>query len=171
MTSKKKVYAYIDAANLHKGVMSLGWELNYRRLRVWLKDKYDVSNAYLFIGFVAKNKNLYTYLQEAGFILVYKEVTYDGGGKVKGNCDALLVLKATSDYYEKHYDVAVIVSSDGDYAELVDFLKNKEALKMIVSPSNKCSYLLRKQNIPLLYLDTQRGKLEEKGTIKRKSPQ
>jgi len=138
----------------------LGWELDYRRFRVWLKEKYHVVNAYLFIGFVAKNKNLYTYLQEAGFILVYKEVTYDGRGMVKGNCDAALVLKTVCDFYEKKCDGAVIVSGDGDYAELVQFLKEKNALRIVISPSNKCSYLLREQNIPLLYLATQQKKFE-----------
>ena len=169
MPKESNNFAYIDGANLHKGVAELGWELDYRRFRIWLKDKYNIVNAYLFIGFVAENKNLYTHLQEAGFILVYKEVTYDGTGAVKGNCDALLVLKAVSDFYEHHFEKAVIVSSDGDYAELVNFLKEREALRIVISPSNNCSYLLRKQNIPLLYLNTQRGKLGIE-TQKEKAP-
>ncbi|MBI5729231.1 MAG: NYN domain-containing protein [Candidatus Magasanikbacteria bacterium] len=162
MHSNEKIFAYIDAANLHNGVAELGWRLEYQRFRIWLKEKFDVVNAYLFIGFLPKNKNLYTYLQEVGFILVYKEISYDGTGKVKGNCDAALVLKAAVDFYERNFTEAVIVSSDGDYAELVNFLKDKQSLRMVISPSNKCSYLLRKQNIPLLYLNTQRGKLEHK---------
>ena len=159
MIPKENNFAYIDGANLHRGVKSLGWNLDYKKFRVWLKEKYSSTNAYLFIGLVSKNKNLYTYLQEAGFILVYKEITYDGTGTIKGNCDAALVLKVTSDFYEKHYNKAVIISSDGDYAELVDFLKQKEALKMVISPNDKCSYLLRKQNIPLSYLSNQKEKL------------
>ena len=160
MIPKEKNFAYIDGANLHKGIDELGWELDYGRFRVWLKDKYNITNAYLFIGFLAKNKNLYTRLQEVGFILIYKEVTYDSGGSVKGNCDAALVLKVVSDFYEKNFKTAVLVSSDGDYAELVNFLKEKGVLRMVNSPSNHCSYLLRKQNIPLLYLNTQREKIE-----------
>lgn len=161
-------FAYIDGANLHNGVAELGWKLDYRKFRIWLKDKYNVANAYLFIGFISKNKNLYTYLQEAGFILVYKEVTYDGTGMVKGNCDAALVLKAICDFYEKKYEKAIIVSSDGDYAELIHFLKEKGVLRIVISPNKKCSYLLRKQNISLLYLDTQRRKIES--AIKEKAP-
>lgn len=156
-----KISAYIDAANLHKAVQELGWELDYYRFRRWLKDKYDIQNAYLFIGLVPENKDLYTRLQEVGFTLVYKEVSYDGTGKVKGNCDAELVLKTTVDYYEKRFDKAVIVSSDGDYAGLVKFLKEKGVLVSLVSPSNKCSYLLRKLNIPIVYLDSQRRKIEK----------
>jgi uncharacterized LabA/DUF88 family protein len=161
MKEKSINFAYIDGANLHKGTNDLGWNIDYKKLRIWLKDKYNVSNAYLFIGLISKNKNLYTYLQESGFILIYKEVILGGNGTIKGNCDASLVLKTTSDFYEKHFEKAVIISSDGDYAELIDFLKNKSALRIVISPSNKCSYLLRKQNTPLLYLDTQRKKLEK----------
>jgi len=161
-----KINVYIDGANLHKGVDDLDWTLDYKRFYIWLKDKYKIDKAYLFIGFIAKNKYLYTRLQEAGFIMIYKEITYDGTGLVKGNCDAALVLKVASDFYEKNCDQAVIVSSDGDYAVLVAFLKGKKAFKILISPSNNCSFLLRKQNIPIVYLDTQRGKL----SLKEKAP-
>ena len=113
-------------------------------------------------------KDLYTKLQEAGFVLVYKEITYDGNGKVKGNCDADLVLKATIDFFEGRLSKAVIVSSDGDYAGLVKFFKEKGVFHCLVSPGNNCSFLLRKLNIPIICLDTQKNKL--KFDQKRKSP-
>lgn len=153
---------YIDGANLHKALNELGWKLDYGRFRKWLQDKYNIQQAYLFIGLVPKNKDLYTKLQEQGYTLVYKEVTYDGKGKVKGNCDSELVLKVTVDFYEKHFDQAVLVSSDGDYACLVHFLKEKKSFHTLVSPGNKCSFLLRKLNIPIVYLDSQRKRLDSK---------
>ena len=162
MISKENNFAYIDGANLHKGVASLGWSLDYKKFRVWLAEKYGIKTAYLFLGLIPKYKELYKNLQESGFVLIYKQVTYDEVGKAKGNCDAILVLDVVCDFYEEKYEKAVIVSSDGDYAELVEFLKKKGALLSVVSPSNKCSYLLRQRNIPLLYLDTQRKKLEKK---------
>ena len=55
MTTEKNNIAYIDGANLHKGVQELGWALDYRRFRVWLRDKYDIETAYLFIGLVPSN--------------------------------------------------------------------------------------------------------------------
>jgi len=92
MKPKENNFAYIDGANLHKGIKSLGWKLDYRVFRRWLEQKYNIEEAYLFIGLVPKHKDLYTFLQKCGYILVYKEVTYDGDGKVKGNCDADLAL-------------------------------------------------------------------------------
>lgn len=81
MKPETKVFAYIDGANLHRGIKSLGWELDYARFRAWLSDKYHVSRAYLFIGLIPKYNDLYTSLQEAGFTLVFKEVIYDGDGR------------------------------------------------------------------------------------------
>jgi uncharacterized LabA/DUF88 family protein len=168
MENKANNFAYIDGANLHKGVKELGWSLDYRRFRIWLKEKYQIERAYIFIGLIPSNKNLYTFLQEAGFTLVFKETSYDGVGKVKGNCDADLVLKAVVDYYEKQFNKAIIVASDGDYAGLINFFKEKEVLISVISPSNKCSFLIRKLNIPLLYLNTQFNNL--KYALNKKAP-
>lgn len=155
-------FAYIDGANLHKGVKELGWKLDYKRFRIWLAEKYGVNRAYIFIGLMSKYKDLYTNLQEAGFTLIFKETTYDNDGKAKGNCDADLVLKAAIDYFEKNFNNVILVSSDGDYACLVKFFNEKKVLHSLISPSNKCSFLLRKLNTPLVYLDTQKSILKHR---------
>src|SRR3989344_1726744 len=154
---KKNNFAFIDGANLHKGVNGLGWKLNYERFRVWLSEKYSVSRAHIFIGMVPKNKDLYTRLQEAGFTLIFKEVVYDGDGKPKGNCDADLVLKVAQEAYENIFDKAVIVSSDGDYACLIKFLIEKDKLEVILSPAKveKCSILLKRTGAVISYIDDQ----------------
>jgi hypothetical protein len=48
-------YAFIDSNNLNLGIQKLGWKLDYRRFRIYLAEKYGVSRAYVFIGFVALN--------------------------------------------------------------------------------------------------------------------
>lgn len=162
MVTHEQNFAYVDAANLHKGVQDLGWELDYRRFRVWLQERYAVQRAYLFIGLVPKYKDMYTRLQEAGFTLVFKEVTVGGDGKVKGNCDADLVLRATCDAYEGNCMHAVLVSSDGDYAGLVKFLLDRQRLTAVLSPNDKCSVLLKRTGAPIAYLGSQRRILERR---------
>ena len=159
MYPKENNYAFIDGANLHKAIEESGWRLDYAKFRVWLFEKYGVKRAYIFIGLIPEYKDLYIYFQESEFTLIFKEVIYDGSGKPKGNCDADLVLRAVVDYYEKNFDQAILVTSDGDYAGLVKFLKNKGAFHSLISPSNKCSFLLRKLNIPIVYLDRKRNNL------------
>ena len=63
MKKQENNFAYIDGANLHKGVASLGWRLDYKRFRVWLSEKYGVKRAYLFLGLIPKYKELYKYLR------------------------------------------------------------------------------------------------------------
>ncbi len=158
-----KNHAYIDGANLHKGIGELGWALDYPRFRRWLTDKYAVSRAYLFIGLIPKNKNLYTFLQEAGYTLVFKDTTYDGDGKAKGNCDADLVLKAVSDAYENSCDQAVLVTGDGDFASLASLLLARKKLEIILAPNHKkCSILLKRTQAKITFLDAFRQKLSKK---------
>jgi len=159
MKKKDNNFAYIDAANLHKGMQDLGWKLDYRRFRVWLREKYSVKKAYLFIGLIPKYKDLYKYLQECEYTIIFKEVVYDGDGRPKGNCDADLVLQVTRDTYESNFKKAIIVSSDGDYASLVEFLKEKNKIYTIISPSieKKCSILLKRTAVSIVYLNDKKS--------------
>lgn len=155
MQNKDNNIAYIDAANLHKGIKNQGWNLDYVRFRVWLREKHGVQTAYLFIGLVPKYKDLYTTLQQAGYVLVFKETIMDTSGMPKGNCDADLVLKAVVDVFETNYKHVVLVSSDGDYAVLAKFLLERNKLRIILSPhqKEKCSILLKRTKAPITYLD------------------
>ena len=157
MRLAQKNAAYIDGANLHNGIKSLSWGFDYRRFRVWLRDKYSVEQAYLFIGMMPEYAALYTRLQEQGYTLVFKDVIYDGNGKAKGNCDADLVVAAMQDAYENKFDGAVLVSSDGDYAPLVKLLLAKEKMLVIVSPyeTRKCSVLLKRTGVKISYIKDQ----------------
>lgn len=148
------IAAYIDGANLHRGISQLGWKLDYSRFRIWLKEKFNVDKAYLFLGLIPSYARLYKELQEAGYILVFKETVRDSTGKVKGNCDAELVLKAISDWYEKKHTNSLLVSGDGDFRCLVDFLREKESIVRILAPkANRCSILLKRSKIKITYLE------------------
>ena len=162
MIFKENNFAYIDGANLYRGIEKSGWRLDYRRFRVWLSEKYSVKKAYIFLGLIPRYKELYKYLQEAGFVLVFKEVVYDDRGEPKGNCDADLVLQAARDTYESKFDKAVLVSSDGDYAGLVKFLLEREKFFIILSthPKDKCSILLKRTGVRISYISEQRSHLE-----------
>jgi len=141
----KNNYAFIDSQNLNLGVKSQGWKLNFSRFRIFLEDKYKVKKAFIFIGYVPNNQSLYTELQKSGYICIFKptmEIKEGGGIRIKGNVDAELVLHTMIEY--TNYDKAVIVSGDGDFHCLVEYLiKNNKLLKIIV-PNKKYSSLLRK---------------------------
>ena len=159
-------YAFIDSQNLHLGIQKLGWKLDYHKFRIYLAEKYNVHKAYLFIGFTPLNQKLYDNLQEAGFSLVFKPTIPDRDGKIKGNVDADLVLRAA--LLREEYREAVIVTSDGDFYSLVQHLYEHDKLKTVLSPDiENCSTLLKRAaREKIRFMDNLRLKLE----YKRKTP-
>ena len=130
-----RVYAFIDSQNLNLSIRSLGWKLDFSRFRRYLKEKYHVQTAYLFIGYVDGYADLYRALQEAGFICIFKPTLVYQDGTTKGNCDAELVLWAMIDFFE--YEKAVIVTGDGDFYCLIDHLITKNKLETVFIPDRR----------------------------------
>lgn len=163
--NKEIVFAFVDSQNLNLGVRSQGWILDFKRFRVYLKDKYHVQTAYLFIGYVPGNELLYTYLQKCGYIVIFKptlEIRHDDGTTcTKGNVDAELVLHTMIEYF--NYDKAIIVSGDGDFHCLVEHLEQKEKLGYVIIPNRrKFSALLRKFRRHFIFIDHLQHKLGKK---------
>lgn len=162
MEEQENNFAFIDSQNLNLGIQSLGWKLDHRRFRIYLKEKYKVSTAYLFIGYIPANQDLYSALQRDGYVLIFKPTLSDKSGEVKGNVDADLVLQAMVDY--KKYDKAVIVTSDGDFYSLIKHLYKNKKLICVISPYVKtCSVLLKKTaKEKIFFMANLRRKLEYK---------
>ena len=107
-------YAFIDGENLYKSIRQQGWKLDYYKFRKYLSDKYNITKALIFIGYVNWNKALYNYLRKAGFELVFKQTITKPNGEPKGNVDAELVLRVMLE--TENFDKAIIVTCDGDYS-------------------------------------------------------
>ncbi|HRZ30604.1 MAG TPA: NYN domain-containing protein [Candidatus Paceibacterota bacterium] len=157
-----KINIYIDGNNLYRGARELGFEIDYRKFYGWLRQKYNATNIYLFIGLVPARTKFYEHLQECGFILIFKQ-TVSVGGVIKGNCDAELVLKTVSDFYTKAFAKCLLISGDGDFGCLVEFLSNNSVLDRVISPNeNKCSILLRNKNTEITFLNDHYHKFSKK---------
>lgn len=144
------VYAFIDSQNLNRGVRNdirtkdgkhfryKGWSLDFGKFYQYLKNELHVKRAFVFIGFMAENQELYDSLGGMGYELIYKpilEITNKENTdiKVKGNIDAEMVLHAMIHYSE--YDKAIVVSGDGDFLCLEEYLEQKGKLGKIVVPN------------------------------------
>ncbi|OGZ35278.1 MAG: hypothetical protein A3I88_01525 [Candidatus Portnoybacteria bacterium RIFCSPLOWO2_12_FULL_39_9] len=162
MQKPENNYAFIDSQNVNLGIQELGWKLDFRKFRIYLKEKYAIKKAYLFIGYLPENQNLYRSLQEFGYVLIFKPIMRNSDGEVKGNVDAELVLQTMIDYGK--YEKAVIISNDGDFYCLVNYLYEKDKLERVISPNfRKCSALLKKAAREKIdFLDYQQKKLARK---------
>jgi uncharacterized LabA/DUF88 family protein len=160
---KSNIFAFIDSQNLNLGVRSLGWELDFKRFFVYLKDKYHIKKAYLFLGYIKKYEKLYEYLRNCGYIIIFKPVVVTKTQKVKGNIDAELVLYSAKIEY-KNYDKAIIVSGDGDFFCLLeDMVKEGRLYKLIIPNPKSESVLLREFQEYKVLLNRDRKYLEKCG--------
>ena len=147
--SEENNFAFIDGQNLYMGTKSEepAWSIDFVKFREYLERKYNVSRAYYFLGFVIDEKNdLYDKIQEAGFILKFREHNSAMIGKKKGNVDADIIFDVMKKIYKKElFDKIVLVSGDGDYKMLVDFLIEEGRFKKILFPNKKFASSLYKK--------------------------
>jgi len=158
MNNKYNNFAFIDSQNLNLSIKEQGWNLDFNKFRIYLKDKFNVSKAFLFIGYTPTSMSLYTSLQKYSYILIFKPALILPDGKIKGNIDAELVLHSMIEY--ENYDKAVIVTGDGDFYCLIDYLKMKGKLEKLIIPNKlKYSSLFRKFSSDMLFMNGLKDKL------------
>lgn len=147
-----KTNIYIDANNLHVGAKVLGYKINYKKFIGWLKQKYQPNNVYLFIGFISLHRKLYCELETYGYGLVFRETT-KSARKIKGNCDSELVLQICIDLYENNVNYFILISGDGDFSCILNFLIKKNHKTLVILPNIKRSSRLLKRNDNIFKLE------------------
>ena len=177
-TDKPRVYAFIDSQNLNLGVQKSGWKMDWRKFRQFLAQEYGVSKAFMFIGYIPEFEAMYEQMHELGYAIVLKP-TFDmskprpepapetaENGKpqepeekkpVKGNIDAELVLWAMKEM--SNYEKAIIVSGDGDFYCLIEYLESKDRLLHLFAPSGHYSQLYNRYEKYVVRLDQFRRQL------------
>ena len=144
-TNESKI-AFIDGQNLHLGTKVKGWAVNHIRLRTYLSDKYHVTEAYYFLGFTSGDEqDLYDKLQRAGFILSFREHSAALKGIKKGNVDCDIIFSIMKRLVENEpFGKIFIISGDGDYKRLVDYLIKKGKFGKMLFPNKEFASSLYK---------------------------
>jgi uncharacterized LabA/DUF88 family protein len=182
MIGRKKAgnYAFIDSQNLNISVQNYGWKMNWRKFREFLAKRYGVTKAYMFIGYVPENEDLYEQMHQAGYAVVLKQI-YDmtrprsnnnGSDEhkkpIKGNVDADLVLWAMKEL--PNYDKAIIVSGDGDFHGLIEYLVSKNKLHKVLTPTGHYSSLFHQFQKYIERIDDHRRELAYYDKRTKKTP-
>ena len=163
-----RVYAFIDSQNLNKGTQKMGWKMDWRKFRDFLQVKYNVSHAYMFIGHMPEHEDMYLQMHNLGYLVVLKPTQDTGKPQkeekpaeekkpIKGNIDADLVLWTMKEL--KNYDKAIIVSGDGDFFSLIEFLQQRGKLGYVFAPNWQYSSLLKPFEEYIVRLDKLRREL------------
>ena len=130
--------AFIDGQNLHLGTKLSGWKVDHKKFRDYLSKKYNIEYAYYYLGYVIEeHQDFYEKLQKSGFIIRFREHMSSMKTKKKGNVDTEIVFDIMKALYEDEFDKAILVSGDGDYKKVVDYLIKKERFEKILFPNRK----------------------------------
>ena len=151
--------AFIDGQNLYLGTEQTKptWHVDFKKFRIYLKEKYGVAEAYYFMGAyesTTEARNLYNSLQRAGYILVFREHTESLLSKKKGNVDTDIVFTIMQKIADREkFGKVILVSGDGDYWRMVDYLIKKHKFAKLLSPSKVSTSSLYAQRTPDIYRD------------------
>ena len=172
---KDKNIAYIDGQNLHMNTAKKKkhpWSIDLDRFYVYLERKYNIDKAYYFLGCVQEeNQDLYEKIQKAGFILIFRLHNPAMVGKKKGNVDSDIIFHIMKKLYKREdFEKIVLVSGDGDYKLLVDFLIEENKFEKILFPDRQYRSSLYKElsNNYFSYLDDTgiKNKIRIQNTLK-----
>jgi len=171
--------ALVDGQNLHLGTTSREqpWSVDHVRFRTYLREKYKVGEAYYFLGYITPTEqDLYDNLQKAGFILNFKEHPDTLKSEKKGNIDCDIIFSVMKKIIDNEpFEKAFIVSGDGDYKKLVDFLIKKDKFGKMLFPNkgfaSSLYELLGSQYYDFLDSVDVKAKIEyTRAPIKKKAP-
>jgi len=171
--------AYIERQNLYmvtNNIVVDSWKIDMQRFRIYLEKRYSVQTAYYYLGYVREGdsiEGLYEEIQKAGFVLVFRQHNSAMIGKKKGNVDADIIFSVMKRLYkQERFDKVVLVSGDGDYKMLVDFLIEEKRLKKILFPNRRFSSSLYKKIRTIFYdaldapdIKRKIGRQKEKGSL------
>lgn len=174
MSMQQRNIAYIDGQNLYMGTSEVApkWSVDLRRFRVYLAEKYNVADAYYYLGYVQEGmgiQRLYESIQKAGFILVFREHNSAMLGQKKGNVDSDIIFSIMKRLYLKEkFDKVVLVSGDGDYKMLVDFLIEQGKFEKILFPNKRYSSSLYKSLSHNYFANLDDDSIKQKIAYKKK---
>lgn len=136
----EKVALFIDGANLYAAARTLGFDIDYRKLRSEFARQGTLVRAFYYTALMEDQeysplRPLVDWLDYNGFTMVTKPakefVGHDGRRKVKGNMDIELAvdLMETAEFI----DHAIVFSGDGDFRSVIEAVQRKGVRCSVVS--------------------------------------
>ncbi len=138
--TKGRVYVFVDAANILYSQQTLGWRVDYQKLKAYFETECDLRSVYFYTGRVGSNERQQSFLKKLetfGYVVKAKEVKRIQVDKDafewKGNLDVELTIDVLKNLPK--FDTLVLLSGDSDFAALLDTAK--EARKRVIVMSTK----------------------------------
>jgi len=136
----EKVALFIDGANLYAAARTLGFDIDYRKLRSQFARQGTLVRAFYYTALMEDQeysplRPLVDWLDYNGFTMVTKPakefVGQDGRRKVKGNMDIELAVDMME--MAEFVDHMILFSGDGDFRSVIEAVQRKGVRCSVVS--------------------------------------
>ena len=164
---KGKILVVIDAANLESSVKSLGWWIDYTKLKnLFDKNKLVEIRDYCVAHYTDNQNKFFAFLKRNGFKLITKPLKIikapeiETGDIRKANFD----VEITIDVLERvdKFDTLVLFSGDSDFDYLIRKLRAKGKNVIVVSTKHHISKELIESSNKYIDLKKLRNLIERK---------
>ena len=131
---------FIDGANLYAAARSLGFDIDYKRLRDGFANEGRLMRAFYYTALVEDQeyspiRPLVDWLDYNGYTMVTKPTKEftdaSGRRKIKGNMDIELAIDVME--MADHVDHILLFSGDGDFRRLVEAVQRKGVRVSVIS--------------------------------------
>ncbi len=150
-----RMIIFIDARNIKSSQENYNTQngdnfvFGYKEMMDFFNSKFDVIRGYFYDGAPHESqqtfdrKGFYNEIRNLGITLRLKEINLKNPNASQKGVDIFLTSDMISLAYENAYDIAVILSGDGDYTALIDLVKSKGKKVWVLSFQNSLSHNLR----------------------------
>lgn len=135
---KRRVYVFVDAANILYSQQTLCWRVDYKRLKEYFEKECDLQAIYFYTGRVGENHKQSSFikkLEQLGYVVKAKEVKRIRISKSayewKGNLDVELTIDVLGNI--NNFDTLILMSGDSDFAPLLDAVKAQHKRVLVMS--------------------------------------
>lgn len=156
-----RISLFVDGGNFfYMQKMDLGWWIDPRKLLEYVRGKGELIDANYYVGKdahpEARQDKYLKALTYMGYSLVTKDLKHvlqdDGTYKQKANLDIEIVLDMFNTI--DHYDMAVLVSGDGDFERPINLLKARGKRYLVMATRTFIARELR-EAVGMHYVDFQ----------------
>ncbi len=146
---KDRAIIFIDHANVFQNLKHINGRIDYLKLKIILSNRFHLVGACIFLGLLdkvsEKQKEFFKSLKRSGYYPFFKRVQKTHSGKyMQKGIDISIFTNVLKLAEVDSYDVAILVTGDGDFVDLVGLLAKDNKKIEIWSFKKSLSYKLKK---------------------------
>lgn len=156
----KKIAIFIDEANLISSAIELKIFIDYIKLKDYLVGKNELYNCFFYTQgsyedyHDSEKSDFYKKLTLNGFTVKMKPIKkIPGTDKIRSKCNVDVELTLDVATTVNNYDIAILLTGDGDFCKLVEFLRFKGKEIICASTRETSSIDIRNAVDKFIYLE------------------